>query len=323
MQTLYPEIKPYARHELAVEAPHVLYVDESGSPEGLPVLFVHGGPGGGCDGLSRRFFDPNLYRIITFDQRGCGRSTPHASLENNTTAHLIADMERIREFLGIDKWVLFGGSWGSTLSLAYAQAYPECVHALILRGVFLCRPQELSWFYQEGASRIFPDYWQDYLAPIPVEERGDLIQAYYKRLTGTDQIAQMHAAKAWSCWEGRTATLRPNTQVVDRFSDTHRALAMARIECHYFVNQAFLEPNQLLRDVHKIAHLPAIIVHGRYDVICPLENAWQLHEAWPNSELQIIREAGHSASEPGTCDALVRAAANIAQRLLDLPPEEA
>lgn len=323
MQTLYPEIKPYARHELAVEAPHVLYVDESGSPEGLPVVFVHGGPGGGCDALSRRFFDPNLYRIITFDQRGCGRSTPHASLENNTTAHLISDMEHIREHLGVDKWVLFGGSWGSTLSLAYAQAYPEHVHALILRGIFLCRPKEFSWFYQEGASRLFPDYWQDFLAPIPPEERGDLMQAFYRRLTGTDQIAQMHAAKAWSCWEGRTATLRPNTQVVDRFSDTHRALAMARIECHYFVNGAFLEPDQLLRDMHKMAHLPGIIVHGRYDVICPLENAWELHEAWPNSELQIIREAGHSASEHGICDALVRAAADIAHRLLDLPPEEA
>ncbi|HAW26145.1 MAG TPA: prolyl aminopeptidase, partial [Pseudomonas sp.] len=269
------------------------------------------------------FFDPNLYRIVTFDQRGCGRSTPHASLENNTTAHLIADMERIREFLGVDKWVLFGGSWGSTLSLAYAQAFPEHVHALILRGIFLCRPKDFEWFYQDGASRLFPDYWQDFIAPIPPEERGDLMQAYHKRLTGTDQIAQMHAAKAWSCWEGRTATLRPNTQVVDRFSDTHRALAMARIECHYFVNQAFLEPDQLLRDMHKIAHLPGIIVHGRYDVICPLDNAWALHEAWTNSELQIIREAGHSASESGICDALVRAAADIAQRLLDLPPEEA
>mgnify|MGYP003111063319 FL=1 len=297
MQTLYPEIKPYARHELAVEEPHVLYVDESGSPDGLPVLFVHGGPGGGCDALSRRFFDPTLYRIITFDQRGCGRSTPHASLENNTTAHLIADMQRIREHLGIDKWVLFGGSWGSTLSLAYAQSYPEHVHALILRGIFLCRPQDLAWFYQEGASRLFPDYWQDFLSPIPLEERDDLMQAFYRRLTGNDQIAQMHAAKAWSCWEGRTATLRPNHNVVERFADAHRALSMARIECHYFVNQAFLEPDQLLRDMPKIAHLPGIIVHGRYDAICPLDNAWALHQAWPNSELQIIRDAGHSAGD--------------------------
>ncbi|WP_313450557.1 prolyl aminopeptidase [Stutzerimonas kunmingensis] len=323
MQTLYPEIKPYARHELAVEEPHVLYVDESGSPDGLPVLFVHGGPGGGCDALSRRFFDPTLYRIITFDQRGCGRSTPHASLENNTTAHLIADMQRIREHLGIDKWVLFGGSWGSTLSLAYAQRYPEHVHALIMRGIFLCRPQDLAWFYQEGASRLFPDYWQDFLSPIPLEERDDLMQAFYRRLTGNDQIAQMHAAKAWSCWEGRTATLRPNHNVVERFADAHRALSMARIECHYFVNQAFLDPDQLLRDMPKIAHLPGIIVHGRYDAICPLDNAWALHQAWPNSELQIIRDAGHSAAELGITDALIRATGEIAHRLLDLPPTDA
>lgn len=323
MQTLYPEIKPYARHELAVEPPHVLYVDESGSTDGLPVLFIHGGPGAGCDSASRRYFDPALYRIVTFDQRGCGRSTPHASLENNTTQALIADIERIREHLGVDKFVLFGGSWGSTLALAYAQAHPQRVHGLILRGIFLCRPQEFSWFYQEGASRLFPDYWEDYVAPIPVEERGDLIRAFYKRLTGADQIAQMHAAKAWSTWEGRTATLRPNTQVVDRFSEAHRALSIARIECHYFVNDAFLEPNQLLRDMPKIAHLPGIIVHGRYDAICPLDNAWALHQAWPNSELQIIRDAGHSAAEPGITDALIRAAEQMARRLLDLPPEDA
>jgi proline iminopeptidase len=321
METLYPEIKPFARHELAVDDTHLLYVDESGSPEGLPVLFVHGGPGAGCDSLSRRFFDPRLYRIVTFDQRGCGRSTPHASLENNTTWDLVADMERIREHLGIDKWLLFGGSWGSTLSLAYAQTHAERVHALILRGIFLCRPQEISWFYQEGASRLFPDYWQDYLAPIPQEERGDLVQAFYKRLTGSDQIAQMGAAKAWACWEGRTLTLRPNPQTVERFHE--RALSIARIECHYFVNDAYLEPNQLLRDMPKIAHLPGVIVHGRYDVVTPLDNAWELHQAWPNSELQIIREAGHAASEPGIVDALVRATNEMARRLLDLPLEEA
>jgi proline iminopeptidase len=323
MLTLYPEIKPHARHELAVDEPHVLYVDESGSPDGLPVVFVHGGPGAGCDVSSRRYFDPALYRIVTFDQRGCGRSTPHASLDGNTTWDLVADLERIREHLGIDKWVLFGGSWGSTLSLAYAQTHPDRVHALILRGIFLCRQEEFDWFYQAGgASRLFPDFWEDFVAPIPLDERGDLMQAYYKRLTGTDQIAQMHAAKAWSCWEGRTATLRPNTQIVERFGDAHRALSIARIECHYFVNNAFLEPNQLLRDMPKIAHLPGIIVHGRYDAICPLDNAWALHQAWPNSELQIIRDAGHAAAEAGITDALMRAAETIAQRLLDLPPEE-
>ena len=321
MQTLYPEIKPYVRHSLAVDVPHVLYVDESGSADGLPVIFIHGGPGAGCDAMSRRFFDPNLYRIVTFDQRGCGRSTPYASLENNTTQDLIADMELIRERLGIDKWVLFGGSWGSTLALAYAQKHPQRVHALILRGIFLCRPQDFQWFYQEGASRMFPDYWEDYLAPIAKDERGDLMQAFHKRLTSSDEIAQMQAARAWSGWEGRTATLRPSSQVVDRFHD--RALSIARIECHYFVNNAFLEPDQLLRDMPKIAHLPGVIVHGRYDVICPLDNAWALHKAWPNSELQIIRDAGHAAGEPGIADALVRAADQIAHRLLELPPEEA
>lgn len=321
MQSLYPEIKPYARHALAVQEPHILYVDESGSADGLPVLFVHGGPGAGCDALSRRFFDPALYRIVTFDQRGCGRSTPHACLEHNDTWALVEDMEHIRQQLGIERWVLFGGSWGSTLSLAYAQRHPERVQALILRGIFLCRPEDFRWFYQEGASRLFPDYWQDYLAVIPPAERGDLMQAYYKRLTGSDEIAQMQAAKAWSCWEGRTASLRPNPQLVERFHE--RALSIARIECHYFVNQAFLEPDQLLRDMPRIAHLPGIIVHGRYDAVCPLDNAWALHQAWPGSELQIIRDAGHAASEPGIADALVRAADSLARRLLDLPLEDA
>lgn len=323
MLTLYPEIKPYARHQLAVEHPHELYVDESGTPDGLPVVFVHGGPGAGCDEASRRWFDPTVYRIVTFDQRGCGRSTPHASLDRNTTWDLVADMERIREHLGIDKWVLFGGSWGSTLALAYAQTHPERVHALILRGIFLCRPQEIEWFYQAGASRLFPDYWEDYLAPIPAEERHDLVGAFYRRLTGSDQIAQMHAAKAWSVWEGRTATLRPNGHVIERFSEPQRALSIARIECHYFVNDAFLEADQLLRDMHKIAHIPGVIVHGRYDVICPLDNAWALHQAWPNSELLIIRDAGHAAGEPGITDALVRATGQVARQLLNLPEDHA
>ena len=198
MQLLYPEIKPYARHELPVEAPHVLYVDESGNPDGLPVVFLHGGPGAGCDGLSRRFFDPSVYRIVTFDQRGAGRSTPHASLENNTTAHLVSDMEKLRAHLGIEKWVLFGGSWGSTLALAYAQAHPERVSGIILRGVFLCRDQDIRWFYQDGASHIFPDYWEDYAALIPEVERGDMVAAYYRRLIGEDEICRMHAARSWS-----------------------------------------------------------------------------------------------------------------------------
>lgn len=323
MLTLFPEIKPYVCHSLPVDEPHILHIEESGSPDGLPVVFIHGGPGAGCDDNSRRYFDPSLYRIICFDQRGCGRSTPHASLELNSTWHLVEDLERIREYLGIEQWLLFGGSWGSTLALAYAQSHPDQVLGLIVRGIFLCRPHELEWFYQEGASRLFPDYWEDYLEPIPLPERGALIQAFYKRLTGPDQIAQMHAAKAWSVWEGRTATLRPNAQVVDHFAEPHRALSIARIECHYFVNHAFLEPEQLLNNMERIAHLPGVIVHGRYDVICPLENAWQLHQRWPGSELQIIRDAGHSALEPGITDALVRATTQMAKRLLQLPEDDA
>ncbi len=307
METLYPPIQPYVTHSLAVEPPHLLHVEECGNPEGLPVLFVHGGPGAGCEPWHRQFFDPEKYRIILFDQRGAGRSTPHASLANNTTAALVADMEAIREYLGVDRWLLFGGSWGSTLSLVYAEAHPGRVLGLVLRGIFLCRPEEIRWFYQEGASRIFPDYWEDFLHPIPEAERDDLLQAYYRRLTGDDEVARMAAAKAWSLWEGRTATLRPRRSVVDHFSDPHTALSLARIEAHYFVNDAFLAPNQILRDVARLADIPAILVQGRYDIICPLQSAWDLHRAWPQSELQIVPDAGHAASEPGIVDALVKA----------------
>jgi proline iminopeptidase len=315
MLTYYPEIKPYQRHQFDVEPPHQLYVDESGNPDGIPVLFVHGGPGAGCGRYDRRYFDPEVYRIILFDQRGSGRSTPHASLENNTTAHLVEDMEAIRAALGIERWVLFGGSWGSTLSLVYAQTHPERVMGLILRGIYLCRPEEFHWFYQEGASRIFPDYWQDFVRPVPLEERGDIMGAYYRLLTGDNELAKMSAAKAWSLWEGRCATLRPNQDVVDSFSRPHRALSLARIEAHYFVHRAFLEDNQILRNAHRLSGIPGIIVHGRYDMVCPLDNAFALQNAWPEADLHIIREAGHSASEPGTVDALVRAAEEMARQL--------
>ena len=307
MASLYPPIQPYATHSLAVAPPHVLYLEECGNPDGLPVLFVHGGPGAGCEPWHRRFFDPEQYRIILFDQRGAGRSTPHAELEGNTTADLVADMEAIREHLGVERWVLFGGSWGSTLSLVYAETHPERVLGLILRGIFLCRPEEIRWFYQEGASRIFPDHWEDFLRPIPAAERGDLLHAYYRRLTGEDEVARMAAAKAWSLWEGRTATLRPRRAVIDHFADPHTALALARIEAHYFVHGAFLEPNQILRDAQRLAGIPGLVVQGRYDIICPLQSAWELHRAWPRAELQIVPDAGHAASEPGTVDALVKA----------------
>jgi proline iminopeptidase len=312
---LFPEIKPNSVHHLPVPGGHELYVEESGNSRGLPVLFVHGGPGAGCDEKHRRYFDPTRYRIILFDQRGAGRSRPHASLDNNTTQDLVADMELIREHFGIERWVLFGGSWGSTLSLVYAEAHPERVLALILRGIFLCRPREIRWFYQDGANHIFPDYWQDFITPIAESERHDLLHAHYRHLTGSDEIARMASAKAWSIWEGRTATLTPNTGVIDFFSDPHVALSLARIEAHYFVNNIFLADNQILRDAHRLAGIPGIIVQGRYDMCCPMESAWDLSRAWPQALFEVIPAAGHSASEPGIIDALVRATISMHRQL--------
>ncbi|MBD3657750.1 MULTISPECIES: prolyl aminopeptidase [Marinobacter] len=312
MRTLFPEIKPYAQHRLAVDPPHELYIEECGNPDGLPVLVVHGGPGGGCEEYYRRFFDAERFRIILFDQRGAGRSTPLAELGGNTTAGLVDDIERIRGLLGIRRWLLFGGSWGSTLALVYAQTHPARVLGLVLRGIFLCRPEDIHWFYQQGASRIFPDYWQEFLAPIPATERDDLVGAYYRRLTSSNELEQIQAAKAWSVWEGRCATLHPNPRVVEHFGHPHVAIALARIECHYFMNQAFLEPGQILRDAGRLAGIPGVIVHGRYDMVCPLDNALALSERWPDAELRIIRDAGHSASEPAIVDALIHGVEGVA-----------
>lgn len=315
MLVLYPELKPYQRHSLKVSELHELYIDEAGNPDGIPVLFVHGGPGGGCDGSSRRFYDPALYRIVTFDQRGCGRSTPHGELSDNTTQDLIADMEAIRVHLGIDSWVLFGGSWGSTLSLLYAQHYPQRVMALVLRGIFLCRQCDFDWLYKDGANRIFPDYWEEFIKPIPQSERGDLAQAYNSRLLGDDELLRMGVAKAWSAWEGNCSKLRPSPTALAKFTKPHNALALARIEAHYFVNKGFIDENYILNNMQSIKDIPGRIVHGRYDMVCPLDNALRLHQQWPNSELVIVRDAGHSASEPGTVDALIRVVADIAQQL--------
>ena len=315
MPELHPDILPYAVHRLAVDDRHALYVEESGTARGIPALFLHGGPGAGCEPYHRRFFDPTRYRVVLFDQRGAGRSIPHADLSDNTTWHLVADIERIRELLGIERWLVFGGSWGSTLALAYAQTHPERVSALVLRGIFLCRDDEIRWFYQEGASRLFPDYWADFVAPVAPGDRHDMLGAYHRLLTGTDDIARMAAAKAWSTWEGRTATLLPNPSVVNHFGDPHVALSLARIECHYFVHQAFLRPGQLLEDAARLAGIPTVIVHGRYDVICPLENAWALHRALPGSELVIVPDAGHAASEPGIRSALVETTDRFARAL--------
>jgi len=307
MKTLLPSIKPYAQHALEVSPQHKLYVEEIGCPTGLPILFVHGGPGAGCTPDDRRYFDPDKFRVILFDQRGCGRSTPYGSLESNTTQDLIKDIEKIRETLQIKKWMLFGGSWGSTLSLLYAQQYPTRVLGMILRGIFLCRDEDLKWFYQKGTSRIFSDYWQEFMYPIPEEERTDLIAAYYKRLNGDDELARMNAAKHWSQWEGMCATLHPCKSVLERFTNSHTAMSLSLMETHYFMNQCFIEPNQILRDAYKLEGIPGIIVHGRYDMICPFDNAYALHQGWPGCELHIIRDAGHAASEPGITDALMNA----------------
>jgi len=303
---LYPPIQCNRSFHLPVGSTHQLYVEESGSSDGLPVVFLHGGPGASCEPIHRRFFNPERYRIILFDQRGSGKSRPHASLQENTTSDLIDDLETIRQHLKIDRWVLFGGSWGSTLALLYAQAFPERVMGLVLRGIFLARVQDIGWFYQRGgASRLFPDAWQKFIEPIPEGERDDMVAAYARRLTGENELERMAAAKAWSAWEGSTATLRPSDSLLEYFADPHVAFSIARIEAHYFVNHCFIEQDQVLRDMPRINHLPGFIVHGRYDAICPIDQAFELHQRWPGSELKVIGDAGHAASEPDTARALV------------------
>ena len=305
LRELYPSIDPYHEFQLKVSELHTLWIEECGNPNGVPAIFLHGGPGAACEKFHRQFFDPLLYRIILFDQRGCGRSTPHAELLDNTTQNLLADIEHIREYLNIEKWLVFGGSWGSTLGLAYAQAYPQHVSGLILRGVFLCRPRDIQWFYQEGASYIFPDLWQNFQNVIPPEEQSDMVYAYFKRLISDNKDVQLEAARAWSIWEGSTSNLITKTSVLDHFSNDHTALSLARIECHYFVNNSFLQLNQLLEDVHKLAGIPGVIVHGRYDVVCPIEQAFALHQVWPEAKFIAAPNSGHSATEPEIVDALV------------------
>jgi proline iminopeptidase len=305
---LYPPLEPYCTRHLQVSPLHEIYVVECGNPSGKPAVFVHGGPGAGADARSRRFFEPRRYRIVVFDQRGCGRSRPNASLVDNTTWHLVADMEQLRKHLGIERWLVFGGSWGSTLALAYAQKHPHCVTELVLRGIFMLRKWEIDWFYQTGASALFPDRWEDYIAPIPVRERGDLVKAFYRRLTSRKHETQLAAARAWSVWEAATSFLHTDVSNVAKWGQDEFAIQVARIECHYFVNRGFLRrEDQLLRDVRRIRHIPCVIVQGRYDVVCPMQTAWELHRAWPEAEFHVIADAGHSALEPGNADALVRA----------------
>ena len=308
MAALFPDIEPFDSGRLQVDELHSVYYEQCGNPSGRPAIFVHGGPGGGSNPVHRRFWDPSVYRVVLFDQRGCGRSTPHAELRGNTTWDLVDDMERIRTHLGIERWQLFGGSWGSTLALTYAQKHPERVTEMILRGIFLLRRREIQWYYQEGASRMFPEAWQSFLAPIPEAERDDMVSAYYRRLTSDDRKERIAAARAWSMWEGGTSRLVPDSQLVARTGDATFAEAFARIECHYFINNGFFtDDNQLLDNVGRIAHIPSVIVQGRYDVVCPPESAYLLHQAWPSSALIIAGKSGHSALEPEITSHLVDA----------------
>lgn len=305
---LFPPIEPYASGFLDVGDGHRIYYEEVGNADGLPAVFLHGGPGGGIQPENRRFFDPGAYRIILFDQRGCGKSTPNATLEANTTWHLVGDIERLREHLGIASWLVLGGSWGSTLALAYAETYPERVRALILRGIFLLRPKELRWFYQDGANALFPDFWEDFVSPIPEAERGDMMSAYYRRLTSDEASVRAAAARAWSLWEGRTLSLKFDASRLERFGADEFAAAFARIECHYFINRGFFESdNQLLENIDRIRAIPAAIIQGRYDVVTPITSAWDLHRAWPEADFHIVPDAGHAATEPGIERALVAA----------------
>jgi proline iminopeptidase len=308
MSRLFPEIAPFKSYHFRVSALHEIYVEEAGNPLGQPVVFLHGGPGAGFGPAHRSLFDPAHFRIILFDQRGAGQSRPHAELRENTTWDLVSDIEKLRTHLRISKWMVFGGSWGSTLALAYAQTHPSAVSHMVLRGIFLCRKSEIKWFYQEGASWIFPDVWQKYLEPIPVSERGDLVSAFYRRLTSDDEQTRLEAAKAWSGWEGATVHLQPDPLTYLKFTGDQMAVALARIECHYFTNGCwFRNENQLLEDVDRIRHIPTVLIHGRYDVVCPIKNAFDLHAVWPEAKLQIIPDAGHAFNEPGILSALMGA----------------
>ena len=316
MLKLYPPIEARRTGFLRVSDLHEIYWEESGNPQGLPVIGIHGGPGGGSSPEMRRFFDPTVYRIILIDQRGCGKSTPHSDLRENDTWALVSDIEAVREHLGIEKWVLFGGSWGSTLALSYAVTHTERVFGLILRGIFLLTESEVRWFYQEGASRLFPDSYDRYIAPIPEAERGDLLHAFYRRLTGDDKAARRAAAKAWACWEGETITIQGPTSRPKRFEEDDFADAFARIECHYFVNKGFFEKDGWLLEqaAEKLANIPGKIIHGRYDVVTPLSTAWGLKKAWPIAELDIVPNAGHSSLEPGIVDKLIRSTRDFGRR---------
>jgi proline iminopeptidase len=308
MRELYPPRQPYNEGKLKVSDLHTIHFEESGNPEGKPIVLLHGGPGGGCPPFYRQYFDPEKWRLVMFDQRGCGQSKPHAELQENTTWDLVNDIEKLREYLNIHQWVVFGGSWGSTLSLAYSQTHPDRCKGLILRGIFMLRQKEIRWFYQEGASYIFPDAWEEYVKPIPINERDDLLTAYYQRLTSPDDQIRLEAARAWSIWEGSTSRLFPDLDLKQKFGIDAFAEAFARIECHYFINKGFIDPeDKLLLNIDRIRKIPAVIVQGRYDVVCPMMSAWELHRAWPEAEFIVVADAGHSMSEPGIRTCLMEA----------------
>jgi proline iminopeptidase len=310
---LFAEIEPFETEMLRVSDRHTLYVEQVGNRDGLPAIGLHGGPGGGASPEMRRFFDPKRYRLVLFDQRGCGRSTPHADIEDNTTWDLVADLERIRERMGVSRWLVFGGSWGSTLALAYAIRHPERVTALVLRGIFLLTRAEIQWFYQSGANHLFPDAFERYVAPIPAGERHDLLSAFHKRLISSDRATRMAAARAWARWEGETVSMLGPAGLPQRFNDDRFVEAFARIECHYFYNRGFFETDGwLLEQISRIRRIPARVIHGRFDVCTPMSSAWALKRAWPEADIQIVQDAGHSSMEPGIVDALTRATDHFA-----------
>jgi proline iminopeptidase len=317
MHPLYPAIKPYTQHELQVDNLHTIYIEETGNPEGIPVIVLHEGPGAGSDAYSRRFFDPQLYRIVLFDQRGCGRSTPHLEIKKNTTSLLLEDIEAIKEFLGLTEFALFGGGWGSLLALLYAQKFPHQVKALLLHQIFLGRKTDTEWFYKQGASLVYPDYWQEFSHFPPEDQRDNIPQYYAQSLQGSNELARMSAAKSWALWQARCSSLQPHLYVIDQYSDPHFALALATLESHYINNDYFIANNQVMDNVHKIRHIPTYIVHGRFDLVTPLASAWELHQAIPASNLRIVRDAGHSDRESGIIDALIYASKELSKQGLD------
>ena len=317
MHCLYPAIKPYVQHEFQVDKIHTLYVEETGNPEGIPIIVLHQGPGAGSDPYSRRFFDPQRYKIIMFDQRGCGRSTPHLELRENNTDLLIDDIDAIREFLGLTQFILFGGGWGSLLALLYAQQFPHQIKALLLHQIFLGRKDDINWFYKHGASLVYPDYWQEFCTVVPEKQRDNIPQYYAQCLQGDNELARMSAAKTWALWQARCSSMQPHLYVIDQYSEPHFALALATLESHYINNQYFIENNQVMNNIHKIRHIPTYIVHGRFDLVSPLAGAWELHQALPASNLRIARDAGHSDRESGIIDALIYATKELSKQGLD------